>query len=276
MTTRNYAPHVFFLCFLFVLGNAVFTSVSENLTFILISCGLTLALTCGVFFLAPFFCNKKLLSLAFYIAVFIASTIGIFSSFFDYYKFLKEVQLPFINHTILLIVLIFTTVIFSTFCFGAIYKYCLLVGIIGILIIIICFLSGTKNYDFGSIVFSSNTIDFSFKMFIKYFFPITILPFLFCFENKTTSFKPILFSLLFGFATLLITGLQTVLTLGFTHHTHGYLTAVSVISTGSLFSRLNGLVYFLFFICFWAKITICVKAVYCIIKHRFGKNPSSL
>jgi len=82
-----------------------------------------------------------------------------------------------------------------------------------------------------------------------------------------------------GFLILLITAVQSVLILGNSGgYEFSYLYAVSVFSSGNLFSRLDGFVYFLFFATVTVKIAVCAKLFPLIIrrlvytKHFFMEN----
>ena len=65
-----------------------------------------------------------------------------------------------------------------------------------------------------------------------------------------------------GFALILVTSLQTALTIGVDSGVlYPYLKSVGVISSGSLFTRLDGLVYYLFFTTSLLKIVIGISVI---------------
>ena len=167
MKTRKFTHHIFAVCFLFVLGNAVFAlPVNElnPLIFVLLSGGLSLIFMSLTAFLSTHAPKSRALFLILCAATLIISVFGATSVFLDYYKFLTQAQMPHTNSMLVLFILVVTGVILSSFCFSAILKYCLFTGIISIIIIILCFIAGIENYDFSSIKFMRVEKIFSFKV----------------------------------------------------------------------------------------------------------------
>ena len=271
MKTQNFSPHIFFVCFLFVLGNAVFTLPINEFNpfiFVLLSGLLSLTLVATSFLMSCVTENKFLFFALCFIAL-ITSVFGAISTFLDYYRFLTQAQMPYTNSVLIILILVITGVILSSFRLSAVLKYCLFTGIISITIITLCFIAGIKNYDFSSFKLIQTEKIFSFKVFIYCFSPTLVLPFLFHNTIIDFSFKSMFVGTLAGFITLLITCLQTVLTLGLAGSDFSYLKTVSTISTGSLFSRLDGLVFFVCFASSIIKIIFCCKAALFSFKNIF-------
>ncbi len=261
MIKNKFSPHVFSLSALFVLGGAVISMPFYTL-------GLVSLLIFGVLSLLLVWFSTVLLNLgqknktAFYIAAVIVTAAAIFgaaSAFLDFFAFLKAVALPKTNTVFLLVALGVLVVLFCINKWYAIYKYSLFTAVICGAIIIICFLGGIKNFDFKGLALPL-TVSFKLKDLLKCVLPVIVLPFFT--DCKKRHSKPIFLGVAVAFLSVAICLLQSV----FTFHAQNdlsfpYLRAVSVISSGSLFTRLDGLVYFLFFASALVRVTVCIKTI---------------
>ncbi len=263
--TKNYSAHIFCICALFVLGNAIIMLPFYN-------SGIISLCICAVFSFSLLFLSFWLINLSkknkiiFYIYNFfvcIAAIYAIITAFLDYLLFLNRVQMTRANIYLLAIVLLGFILFFALNSISAIYKYSLFTAIICILIIIICFFGGIKNFDFSAF----KTINTPTQFEIKHFLPIVVLPaFL---RPKKRNIKYASLGVLTAYFVLMICFFQTIFTLGIDTATiYPYLKSVSVISSGSLFTRLDALIYFLFFICAVIKICVCIKSIFLIYKTK--------
>ena len=197
------------------------------------------------------------------------------TAFLDYVGFLKSAQMPSASIYLLAAVLLGVVVVFVLSGASAIYKYCLLVAIIGALMIAICFVGGIKNFDFSNLKEIFLKPDFNIKDFLRFFSSLAVIPFFISLKLKRIPAKPIFWGTSTGFLVLILCLFQCVLTLNYSSDTtYPYLRAVGVISSGSLFTRLDGFIYFLFFITSLIKITVCIKTVFVTVSRLpFDKLP---
>ena len=257
--TKKYSPHIFSLCALFVLGNAVITMTIYNLNLVSIAVSLVLLLFSGL--ILTVFRQHKIVFLIFSFLLCTVAIYGALSSFTDYILFLKSAQMPRTNIYLLSAVMLGTLIFFCACNILTIYKYSLFTAVICGLIIAICFLGGIKSFDFTTIKLQNT----NFVSSLTNFLPIVVLPLFTQFKNQ--NFKSVLLGTIAGFLALILCLFQAVLTLGETRGiSYPYLKSVSVISSGSLFTRLDGLVYFLFFVTALVKTVVCVKTVALTIK----------
>ena len=101
------------------------------------------------------------------------SILGAISTFLELFNFLKLVTLENMNSFLIAAALVFIITVFCLCNRRAIYKYCLFVAVICAAIILICFLSGIKNYDISAIALSTK---FNLLAILKCTLPIMVLP----------------------------------------------------------------------------------------------------
>lgn len=268
MQQSNYNRHTLSLCTLFVLGNAiVFLPSNNNLWCVLTVLFFPLtALLVGTTLVSSFK-NKFLLFLTSAI-ICITAVLGAVTTFADYVLFLKNYQLEDCSLYLTSVVFI-GIVLFFAFCDNqAFYKYCLFTATICLAIIIICFLSGLKNFSLSNLDTKAFKT-FAFFDVFKTFLPVVVLPFFVNFSLKNKKHHPFVFAgVITGVVLSALCLLQALLTLNITDKTiYPYLEAVSIISSGSLFTRLDGLICFLFFTTALTKITVCTKTVLYVLKQ---------
>lgn len=208
--------------------------------------------------------EKKAIYFVFISLLGAAALYGAITTFLDYFKFLKTEQIPNTNTIFLITVLIFITVIFVLQKEHAIYKYCLFAFFVVSAIILICLISGIKNFDYRNFKFAFFDLPL-FKRNILYFLPTIVLPIFSYSETKKTN--PAVLGVTAGFVCLCLMSVQAMLTLGCTNNAKTpYLNTISAITLGSLFTRLDGLVWFLFFVGAMVKVAVCVKVFLKMIK----------
>lgn len=245
----------------FVLGNAVIAMPTHgmNLYGWILYTVLSLALLAiGVLFVKLIKNNSVLKRLVMPIIILVA-VFGVVTVAYDYICFLLSEQLPQGNAVVLLAALGVAIAMLVTSREQAFFKYGFFMSLISAAAVIICFVSGIGNLDFFEADFFFDFTKFSALDFIRLFMPMFILPF---FIGGQKMAKPIFVGAVSGFFILLLCIIQTGFTLGKGCETsYAYLKAVGVITSGSLFTRLDGLVYFLFFATAIIKITICLKVL---------------
>lgn len=278
MKEKNYTPHIFSLCALLVLGNAVIIMpVYKNGGFL--SAFLSVGLSFVLLFLTNLLIklgskNKPIL----YVATALICVAAIYSAivtFVDYIGFLTLVQMPQTNGVLLSAVWLGVVIFLVVSDVTAIYKYSLFVLVIATIFLMICFIGGIKTFDFTFFKTNFLKINFSLSDFLRCFSSLSVIPLFVSDELKYTPAKAVFGGTATGFLTLILCFTQSVLTLGISNNiAYPYIKAVSVISSGSLFTRLDGLVYFVFFTAALTKITICIKTVMSAISRI--KNPPEM
>ena len=275
MKAANYSPHIFSLFALFVCGNAIITQpfgASNSIFCFVIYAAAAILVYVLCMALAKWFFKNKLV---FYGALMVFIPLAIYgaaTTLYDYLLFITKIQLPQTNVILVATAMLFAIVAFVASPNSSLYKYCLLSGIISAIMIAIVFLSAIKHFDFSQLVTNFNKTDFSIdssKILFRYFSMLPI-PIIFAIlTTKTFPLKASALGLVAGFVTLFICWGQSVLILGAANNIpYAYMRAVGIISTGSLFTRLDGLVYFVYFVSAITKATICIKTIFLIIKIR--------
>ncbi len=261
MIKPKYTPHILALGALFTLGNVIIVLPFFSLVNLILYCVLSLILAFTISFLLSFGQKNRVVFLCVAATVCIAAIYGVITAFLDYIIFLKKEQMPQSNVLLLGIVFFIIVLFFSISRVTSIYKYSLFVFVIAVTVIMVCFMGGIKNFDYKNINSNFFELSFSLRQFLRFFSPLIALPFLVKCDNKST--KPLCFGIFAGFLLVIITALQIIFTLGAGSHalSYPYLKSVSVISSGSLFTRLDGMIYFLFFVTSLIKITVCINAI---------------
>lgn len=266
MITKKYVPHTFAISALFTVGNAVLLMYQFDLLHSAISLVSSLVLIGLSAFLLRRFKTNKLAFRFLLVVVGIISAYGAVTAFLDYIRFLKAEQMSQTNTMLLGALLLAIIIVFSVSKKTAIYKYGLFVFVVSVLIIVVCFASGINSFDFKNETVSLLSRSFSIKDFLRFFLPVVILPF---WIGDESGIKTICGGVATAFLLLLVTALQVLLTFGQSDGVlYPYLKSVGVISSGSLFTRLDGLVWFLFFATALIKIAVCINAMLKIIKQK--------
>ena len=258
MKTQNYTLHIISLCALVTLGNAIIVMKSADLVNTIIFLGLSMMIMCGVNLLLDIGRKIKAIYLSLSFLLFVFAIYGAATTFLDYTNFLKTEQMPQTGVTLLAIMFLVVVLYFGAMKISILYKYSLLVFVAAIIIIALCFLGGAKNFDYNNLSEKNISISFSLKEYLKYFSSIVVLPLLKQKGNKTAVF----WGVAVGFFLILVANMQVVFTLGTRQDVlYPYIKSVGVISSGSLFTRLDGLVYFLFFVTALVKTVVDVNAM---------------
>lgn len=215
---------------------------------------------------------RKILRYIIAAAAVLAAIYGAFSTVFDYVTFLGKAQLPQMHTALIALATLGFIAVFIKNSHTAILKYCLFMAALSVAVVVLLFGVSVKLFDFAALnldmSFSGSDCGLSFKCFLKYFSPVLAAVLFATLANGKTKTVDIWGGLGVGFLILLFTALQSVFVLGNSGgYEFSYLYAVSVFSSGNLFSRLDGFVYFLFFTMSTVKIAICVKLLPLIIKH---------
>ncbi len=268
--TKKYSAHIFAICALFVLGNTIVTIPFYKLGI--------LSLTLTVIFLTVLLLVVELLlkaakknKIVFYvtsIAICVIAVFGAIDTILALVDFLKAVMLPKTNAVLLMIPILLIVFAFLASSNDAVCKFGLIVSLICGLVIAVCFIGGIKIFDFSAVKQISQS-ELKAGQIIMMLLPAAVLPIFAREEN--CNIKIAMGGTVTGVAVLCLCFCQIVFTLGgHSNVEFPYLKAVSVISSGSLFTRLDGLVYFLFYVTCLIKITVCIKAFKKLITRNFS------
>lgn len=205
-------------------------------------------------------------------AAVLAAIYGAFSTIFDYVTFVGKAQLPQMRTAVIVLATLGLIAVFIKISHTAILKYCLFMAALSVAVVVLLFAVSVKLFDFDVATFdmslSGSDYGLSFKYFLKYFSSVLAAVLFVTLTNGKIKTADICGGLSVGFLILLITVVQSVFVLGNSGgYEFSYQYAVSVFSSGSLFSRLDGLVYFLFFATSTVKIAVCVKLLPLLIKR---------
>lgn len=249
MTKANYKPHIFALSVLFTLGNAIISPPEFgiiNLVFTLI-----ISLVVVYFFGRLKFCQN--------IIALVAAICGVTTTAIDYIRFLKQEQMS--NTSIVLLVAVFGIVIsfLGIIKPRAIYKYSLFAFLIVTVILALCLVAGIANFEYKNLAESIKNSNISANRILSLFLPLVALSTFTQAEDQPP--KPMFFGVIIGIFLLFITMIQSALILGGNTSDYPYFKSVSTISVGSLFTRLYGLVWFVFFVTSVIKTVVCVKVI---------------
>ncbi|MBQ8267574.1 MAG: hypothetical protein IJZ21_04235 [Clostridia bacterium] len=282
MKKNNYKIHIMACVALFTAGNMIITqpfyNKSDFLPVFLLTVLFSLAFTfisiavvsfafkenCSVF-------HKILQGIIGAMAV-LAAIYGAFSTFFDYVTFVGKAQLPQMHTALIAAVMLGFVAVFIKTSHTSILKLGLFMATLSATVVVLLFTVSVKMLDFDAvslnISLSSNDLVLSFKCFLRYFSPALVTVLFVTLANGKAKTAEIFGGLGIGFIIILITAIQSIFILGNTgEYEFAYLDAVGAFSSGSLFSRLDGLVYFLFFATATVKIAVCVKTLPLIIKR---------
>lgn len=276
MSIKGYNIHIFSMAALFTLGNAIITMPfyqTANPVYIFISTVFSLVLVLITALIIKTGSKNKVIFAFLSLLVGVTAIHGFLTALFDYINFIKTVQMPRTSVILITLALLFAVFIFALCSGSAIYKYCLLVATVCAVLVALNFFGGFKAFDYSQAkAIFKQPVFFTNDLF-RYFSSLsTIILFVF-FSRKKTAVKAVSFGVATGFFVLALCFTQSVFTLGLSHSAeYPYIRAISVISSGSLFTRLDGFVYFIFFATCFVKSGICVKTVILIFKNIFYKK----
>lgn len=268
---KPFSHHFVWLSTLFILGSSVINLPYKNadkLTFsgFIIAFLLSLGLVFAVYKFD--FLKYPVLLLAFY---FIGETLIVFLEFINK-TLIKNNQ----NFWVLLLFL----VPLLYFCFRSwneIFNFSLVSGIICGLLLIFFFFATLKDFNLKNIyIYSFPNIKNLLKQSLPYIKSVTLptaVLALYAKHQKTTKIVTIT-SVFVGNAFLLISIFNSILLFGANMAgklNYPYAMAISTVTFGNLFSRLDGFSYFIYFVTTLIKITVCVKVIQKEIK-KYGRT----
>ncbi len=289
MEKANYKFHISALLFLFTTGNAIiglpFYNSENFLSVLLLTVVFSVLFTAFLFFVlkkAQHFSNRRFRKILYLVGsaiILLSAVYGGFTAICDYVRFVKKIQLPETNVAVIAVVFLAVSLSFFKIKPDAVLKFCLILAVTTAFLIILLSVVSVKNYEFQKdifkIGFSKNVFSVSVKCFFKYYASLAAaIAFVFLIDKPHR--KNAFCGVASGFFAILVITLQTVMILGKNaNYDFAYFYAVSVYSSGSLFSRLDGLVYFIFFVSALTKTAVCVKTIL-LLYDKFKNNKLSV
>ena len=265
---------------LFVLGDAIIILPSKNgAYYTFYSFLLASVLSFAVYFVASCICNKliteknncllgKTAEIFILISACVFSLIIASNTFLVFLDFTSEIILKTISFPIIIIVFSATVLYFALKRQECILKFSLVFFVAVLGFIIFFFIAPMGNYEYDNLAFKA---DFDWKIFLKSLKSFTknpilsclILPFYYRFALKERHISAHLgvilgyFLLLIGILSpLLLFGSELSAELSFPHFS-----AVSTITVGRLYTRLDGFLYLIYFITAITKINVCIFVI---------------
>lgn len=284
----EFTPHIIAISALFVLGNGILSLPSQGadgFTFLAFLASLPLGFL--VFWLASIVFGKisetKSSSGNFKKTVYIILllAVGVFALFSgaDTFRALTEfvsvVMLP--ETPMFLIVVVFLVVVIYFFLQKekSILKFALISGVLTVIAVVFFFVSASDRYDFRNIFIfrlpSWGELISQLKPYLNNpVAGVVVLPVFLRGVLKDNKLKSGIFGVLAGGIFLGFGILSSVLL--FSPEIAGELdfpfsSAVSTVTVGRLFTRLDGFAYFVYFVCGLSKITVCVFSVRWILRE---------
>lgn len=269
MEKYNYKSHVFGLVALFTMGNAAVAQPFYNrknfLTVFICTALFTLIFAMVLVPVVKFALKRKKLRIIITVLTAAVAVYGAASAAVEYIAFLQKNQLPRTSAALI----IFSLVVlmgFVLFCKNhTVLKLGLLLAVITGAMLLLIFSVSINMFDLGElefkINFSKDALITSIRCFLKYFSSLFSAVVFVTVTLDNAQYVSVVGGTAMGLLGLLLCALQSVFVLGGAQYEFPYFYAVSAFSSGSLFTRLDGLVYFVFFATSIVKITVCLKAI---------------
>ncbi len=294
----SFSFHVTALAALFILGNGVIifpTATADEYTFLAYLLCSALVFLLAVFFWKPIDkaysytptadtkpYKKALLTILYFVTAAITLYYMI-KAFCDFSLFVSELALKDFPITVGFIAFLVMVVFFALCKNEAFFKFSVIAFFFMASVIAFFFLASLKNYKIGNIfIFSLPPIK-AFIPQLKEYFSGLLLPVLLFLCFKASVFKKVskgytLLGALLGVVFLALCILNSVLLFGIRFSAtldYPYASAVSTVTIGRLFTRLDGFSYFVYFGAAITRINVCIiliKSLFAKIDFLFKSN----
>lgn len=259
-----FSRHFIALSTLFILGNAVIglpVKTADKFTFLgfLISFLIANILYLLIFAISI---SKPLLILSALISFWAAA-----DTFLEFLKFINATLLRDTAKILIVIPLVFTVVLFCLKGKTVLFKFSLISVCFSVLAIIFFFIFTAKDFEINNIIIKTfPSIKNLYVQTIPYIKTVTLPSLLLVFFAKITknTKKSAFLGLLSGNVLLAVCILNSVLLFGSKFSGRldfPYASAISTVTFGNLFTRMDGFAYFIYFASCIIKITVCVNII---------------
>ena len=258
---KPFSYHFVWLSALFILGGSIINlpfAFADKLTFLgfLISLVLAVLLSFAVYKFD--FLKYPVLAFALYL---IGDTLVVFLGF------ISETVLRDNQNFWILILFAFPLLYFCFRRISEIYNFSLICGVVCGLLLIFFFLATAKDFNLSNIyIHSFPKAEKLFRQTVPYIKGVTVSSAVLTLFAKQNNIKkpPLISGIFIGAAFLLISIFNSVLLFGAGmagELDYPYAMAISTVTFGNLFSRLDGFSYFIYFVTAVIKIAVCVNVV---------------
>ena len=265
-----FSRHFVALCSLFILGNAVITlplQKADKFTFL----GFLISFLIGIVLYFIVFClplSKPVLCIAFLISFWAAA-----DTFLDILNFINKTLLEDSMRILIVIPLIFTVIFLFIKGKTALFKFSLISFCFTVLAVVFFFIFTAKDFEIKNIIIktlpSAKNLCFQSLPYFKIVTLPSLLLGFFAKQTKNTRSSAFL-GYIFGNIMLAACILNSVLLFGSNFSgrlSFPYASAISTVTFGSLFTRMDGFAYFIYFASCVIKITVCVNIIASTVKE---------
>ncbi len=279
MRNKAFSFHTICAIAIFVLGNAVILLPRKNANQFTLFCFLAVALISVLlyFLSAPVF--EKLLSktskpfFVLWIALAVFSFWVAADAFKNSYYFISVAILPETSKALIILVYLAVVLFFSLRRQEEVLKFCLISFVFALVMILFFFLASFGKLQNENIIFSlpdlSSFISGAKPYFLNPFLSLLLLPPYLNLVFGKVKRKTLTLGLSFGFFLLGIAILLSVMIFGAElsgRLDYPFFSAVSTVTIGKLFTRMDYLAYFIYFSSALIKITICLFVTFSSLK----------
>lgn len=288
MIKQNYSYHTAAATMLFVLGDAVLDMPTKSATEGNFFC---FALSIPVAFLVLLigFLFSKFLNFVFLqkngfakaLAVPISYVLLMYSVFVLVHFTKFAYSIIFLDTTIFAIAAIFVISVIAgvKYGVGAVLKLCLLASALAVALTVLFFALSISGFnENAALTFSlprPSTIAEGVFVYVKRVaLPLFVLPLFFSFSLENPSKKAVVVGTAFGYGVLALCLLNSMLVFGTrlaAKFSYPYAQAISIISVGYMFSRMDGFSYFLYFASSLTRATLCVITAKLLLTKAFSE-----
>lgn len=277
---ENLRLHSFCLVTLYILGNAVILLPDKSAD------GYTLFGFLAVFILSLAFCfviapfyrglftekHQKLKAVVF-LAVAVFSFWVASDAFKNSYSFISRIVLPKTSKPLIILVFLGVVLYFAFRSQKNVLKFSLLAFSATIILIIFFFFASLSNYDLENVYMGipdfKDILKNAKPYFLNPFLSVLLLPMYFLFVFERVREKDMAVGITLGFLSLFLCIISSILLFGpflAGELEYPFASAVSTVTVGKLYARMDGLSYFIYFSSALIKITICLFVTFSSLK----------
>lgn len=279
--SNEFKLHSISLSALFILGNAVILSPNKNANEFTFLSFLAVALFSVAVYLLCLPLYERLLSKNSKWRCIIFLGIAVFSfwvasdAFYNSFSFISKVILPETAKPLIIIVFLAVILFFAFRRQEEVLKFCLLAFIFTVLAVLFFFFASLHNYNAENIMLFSlpdfkTLITQTKPYFLNPFLSLLLLPVYFKTVFEKINRKSGVLGVGLGYIVLGICLLSAILLFGpylAGKLDYPFASAVSTVTIGKLFTRMDGFAYFIYFCCALVKITVCLFITFSMLKR---------
>lgn len=162
---------------------------------------------------------------------------------------------------------------------AAIYKFSLLTTVLASAVFIVLFFLSAKTFETRNLRGIFSTTGFSFAKtadyFVKMFLPTVVCVMFIGSNDKKLSLFSAISGTIYSIVLCLLVIFDSVLSFGLPFSaelSYPYISDISTVTIGSLFTRMDGFAYFSFFACYIVKCGVCINLSATLISEKYKKT----